>query len=206
MKKSRLASTEMPATVTPIDGTKSGSTRRRSANENASVAMSTASTALRARSRYHRRMYRGENVSIAIWTTSTVTVTTKPVSAAIAPMIAASTVLAVDGEYCQACGSETDSSTRGSSNPSTAPSTPPMNGTSQMLPFRYCLIRKRVLHVISPESLRRPDRGHRPERMKQRGVSPGVDDAVETCTAQGVELGGTDPETTLRPRRDRSMV
>jgi hypothetical protein len=31
-----------------------------------------------------------------------------------------------------------------------------MNGTTQMLPFRYCLIRKRVLHVISAESLQRP--------------------------------------------------
>jgi hypothetical protein len=37
-------------------------------------------------------------VPVAIWTTSTVTVTTNPVSAAIAPTIADSTVLAVDGE------------------------------------------------------------------------------------------------------------
>jgi uncharacterized membrane protein len=77
------------------------------------------------------------------------------VSAAIAPMIAASTVLAVEGEYCHASGNETASSRRGSISPSTAPSTPPRNGTSQMLPFRYCLIRKRVLHVISAESLER---------------------------------------------------
>jgi hypothetical protein len=89
-------------------------------------------------------------VPIAIWTTRTVTVTTKPVSAAIAPMIAASTVRAVEGEYCHASGNETASSRRGSISPSTAPSTPPRNGTSQMLPFRYCLIRKRVLQSFSP--------------------------------------------------------
>lgn len=49
---------------------------------------------------YHSRMYRAENVPVAIWTTSTVTVTTNPVSAAIAPMIADRTVLAVEAEYC----------------------------------------------------------------------------------------------------------
>ena len=32
------------------------------------------------RSRYHRRMYRAEKVPVAIWTTSTLTVMTKPVS------------------------------------------------------------------------------------------------------------------------------
>ena len=37
-------------------------------------------------------------VSVAIWTTSTVTVTTNPVRAAIAPTIADSTVLAVVAE------------------------------------------------------------------------------------------------------------
>ncbi len=51
------------------------------------------------RSRYQSRMYRAEKVPVAIWTTSVVTVTTNPVSAAIAPTIAASTVLAVDAEY-----------------------------------------------------------------------------------------------------------
>jgi NAD(P)-binding Rossmann-like domain len=39
-----------------------------------------------------------ENVLVVIWTTSTVTVTTNPVNAAITPTIADSTVLAVDGE------------------------------------------------------------------------------------------------------------
>ena len=40
-------------------------------------------------------MRRAENVPVAICTTRTVTVTTKPVSAAVAPTIADSTVLAV---------------------------------------------------------------------------------------------------------------
>ena len=40
---------------------------------------------------------RAENVPVAICTTRTVTVTTKPVSAAVAPMIEDRTVLAVDG-------------------------------------------------------------------------------------------------------------
>ena len=50
------------------------------------------------RSRYHSRMYRAENVPVAICTTRTVTVTTNPVSAAAPPTIDASTVLAVDAE------------------------------------------------------------------------------------------------------------
>ena len=41
---------------------------------------------------------RAENVPIAICTTSTVTVTTKPVRAAVAPTIAVRTALAVEGE------------------------------------------------------------------------------------------------------------
>ena len=43
-------------------------------------------------------MYRAENVPVAICTTSTVTVTTNPVSAATPPTIDASTVLAVEDE------------------------------------------------------------------------------------------------------------
>jgi hypothetical protein len=111
------------------------------------------------------------------------------VSAAIAPMIAASTVLAVEGEYCHASGNETASSRRGSISPSTAPSTPPRNGTSQMLPFRYCLIRKRVLHVISAESLERPERGHRPKRMKQRSAQRGPATPTGRCRSTRCSFG-----------------
>ena len=53
---------------------------------------------------------RAENVPVAICTTRTVTVTTKPVSAAVAPMIEDRTVLAVDGEYCHSDGALTCSS------------------------------------------------------------------------------------------------
>ena len=66
--------------------------------------ISRASTAFSIRSRYHRRMYRAENVPVAIWTTSTVTVTTNPVSAAIAPTIADRIVLAVEDEYVHSAG------------------------------------------------------------------------------------------------------
>jgi hypothetical protein len=77
-------------------------------------------------------------------------VTTKPVRAAMAPMIAESTVVAVDGEYCHASGAETEWSRRGSRIPHTAPSTPPAKGISQMLFLTYWRIRKRVLHDIPP--------------------------------------------------------
>jgi len=98
MKTSRLASRRKPATVTPMFGTKSLSTCRRSWNEKASVPIGSASTAFSIRSRYQRRMYLAENVPVAIWTTRTVTVTTNPIRAAVEPTIADSTVLAVDGE------------------------------------------------------------------------------------------------------------
>ena len=100
-------------------------------------------------------MYRGENDPSAVWTTSTATVTTKPVSAAIAPMMAASTVVAVESEYCQFAGTETVSSRRGSNSPSTAPRIPPRNGITQMLLFRYCLIQKRLPHDIAASFARR---------------------------------------------------
>ena len=64
----------------------------------------TASVAFSTRSRYQRRKMRAENVPVAICTTRTVTVTTKPVSAAVAPTIEVSTALAVDGEYCHRDG------------------------------------------------------------------------------------------------------
>ena len=53
------------------------------------------------RSRYQTRIHLAENVPVAIWTTSTVTVTTNPVSAEVEPTIAERTVLAVEVEYVQ---------------------------------------------------------------------------------------------------------
>ena len=46
-------------------------------------------------------MYLAENVPVAICTPRTLTVSAKPVSATIAPTIAASTVVAVEAEYVQ---------------------------------------------------------------------------------------------------------
>ena len=91
---------KIPASVTPRSGTKSSSIRWSTANEKVSVPTRIASVTFSMRSRNQSRIMRAENVPIAIWTTSTVTVTTKPVSAAAAPMIAVSNVLAVEGEYC----------------------------------------------------------------------------------------------------------
>ena len=86
-----------PAVVTPMSGTES-LIRRSSAYENISVPRSVASVAFRTASRYQIRMYRAENVPVAIWTTSTLTVTTNPVSAAVAATTVVSTDSAVPGE------------------------------------------------------------------------------------------------------------
>ncbi len=94
--RSRQTSSSSPAIHVPKLGTKVLVTRRNSAKEKASVPTRDASTALSMRSRYQTRMYLAENEPVAIWTTSTVTVTTKPVKAAVAPTIAESTVLAVE--------------------------------------------------------------------------------------------------------------
>ena len=66
--------------------------------ENASVPMRTASVALRTLSRYQRRMYLAEKVPVAICTTSTLTVTTNPVSPTVAATTVVSTVSAVSAE------------------------------------------------------------------------------------------------------------
>ena len=65
--------------------------------ENTSVPNSTASVALRTLSRYQSRMYRAENVPVAICTTSTLTVTTKPISPTEAPTTVVRAVSAVCG-------------------------------------------------------------------------------------------------------------
>ena len=112
-------------------------------NENASVPTSRASTALSIRSRYQIRMYLAEKVPVAICTTSTVTVTTNPVSAALAPTIVVSNVLAVDDEYVSASGSDRLLSISSMPDPASTPVTPPANGSTHRLPRMYCWMRKR---------------------------------------------------------------
>ena len=81
-------------------------------------------------------MYRAENVPVAICTPRTLTVRAKPVSATIAPTIAASTVVAVEAEYVQYDGTSTMRSRRLPASPRTAPRIPPRSGSAQRLPFR----------------------------------------------------------------------
>jgi hypothetical protein len=90
----------------------------------------------------------GENVPLAICTTSTVTVTTKPVSAATAPTIADRTVLAVDGEYDQFDGTVTCESIAMRTAAPSSPMIAPRAGTTQRLSRRYSRTRKRVAQVI----------------------------------------------------------
>ena len=84
---------------------------------------------------------------VAICTTRTLTVTTKPVSAAVAPTIEARRTLAVDAEYSREPGTETRRAPTGSSNPSRAPVIPPSNGRNQRLPFRYWRVLKSSVHT-----------------------------------------------------------
>ena len=143
-----------PDRVTPMSGTKSSSIRWSTANEKVSVPTRTASVTFRMRSRNHRRMMRAENVPVAICTTSTVTVTTKPVSAAVAPMIAVRTVLAVDGEYCHIDGVPICSSATETTTPRIPPSAAPITGMSQRLSRRLSRRRNRLAQVISLASFR----------------------------------------------------
>jgi hypothetical protein len=103
-RSSMLTAAAAPETVTPMFGTESASTWRSSENEKVSVPTKVASTTFWSRSRYHRRMSRGDSVPVACCTTSTPMVTTKPSSATIAPTSTLSTPVAVEGEYCQAGG------------------------------------------------------------------------------------------------------
>ena len=81
----------------------------------------------------------------AICTTRTLTVSTNPVSAAIAPTIAARSVVAVDWEYCQNEGTFHALSGHVLSSPSTTPTTAPISGSTQRLPVKYCRRRNEVL-------------------------------------------------------------
>ena len=88
----------MPAIVTPRSGTGPDATWPSSTNENANVAVNEASTNFCRRSRYHRRMNRGDNVPVAICTTSTPIVTTRPIRPTMAATTADRTALAVEAE------------------------------------------------------------------------------------------------------------
>ena len=94
--RTRPAASRKPAIDTPRLGTAS-SIRRISVYENTSVPINTASVALRTLSRYQSRMYRAENVPVAICTTSTLTVTTNPINPTEAPATVVSAVKAVCG-------------------------------------------------------------------------------------------------------------
>jgi hypothetical protein len=74
---------------------------------------------------------------------------TKPVSAAVAPMIEDSTVLAVDGEYCHKTGAPMYSSATETTTPRIPPSTAPARGMTQRLSSRLLRRRNRPAQVIS---------------------------------------------------------
>jgi len=76
------------------------------------------------------------------------TVTTNPVSAAVAPTMAERTVLAVDGDYCQYDGTSTARSVSSSPEPRIAPSTAPASGITHRLPRTYSRALNRVAHVM----------------------------------------------------------
>src|SRR5262245_44828744 len=65
----------------------------------------------------------------------------------MAPTIAASTVVAVDGEYCQYDGTATLRSSTRPTVPSATPRTPPSSGSTQRLPLSCSRTRKRVAQV-----------------------------------------------------------
>src|SRR5215213_2669167 len=106
---------------------------RSSENENANVAVNDARTSFWRRSRYHRRMNRGDSVPVAICTTRTPIVTTSPTSPIIAPDTVDSVLLAVDVEYAQLAGSETRPSAQRSARASSSPASAPTTGTAQRL-------------------------------------------------------------------------
>ncbi len=75
--------------------------------------------------------------------------TTKPVSAAVAPTIAARTLVAVEGEYRQSEGSDSDSSICTVNVPKATPASAPSSGRAQRLSLRDRRTRKTVLHTAS---------------------------------------------------------
>jgi hypothetical protein len=112
------------------------------------VPVNVARTSFCSRSRYHRRMKRGDSVPVAICTTRTPMVTTNPSRPTIAPMTTLSTPVAVAAEYRQASGTCTVRSSQSVSSPSTGPRTAPRNGTIHRLPLSRWRARKTNPQVI----------------------------------------------------------
>src|SRR4051812_7909939 len=125
--------TATPARVTPRLGTESAPTSLSNAKANVKVAVNDARTTFWRRSRYHSRMNRGESVLVAIWTTSTPMVTTRPTRPIIAPATADSTPAAVDGEYDHAPENVIWSSSHRSKPARASPATVPATGTTHRL-------------------------------------------------------------------------
>ena len=87
---------------------------------------------------------------MAIWTTSTLTVTTKPVRPTADATIVVSTVCAVSAEYPQPVG---DSSRVWKCTATAATATPrraASSGSTQRLPRMLWRARKRRLHITGP--------------------------------------------------------
>ena len=114
---------------------------------------------------------------MAIWTTSVVTVTTNPVSAAVAPTIAASTAVAVEAEYWNSAETWTRLSIRMSTEPSTAPSTAPASGSTQRESLTYRRARKTLRQLMAE---RRPvSSAHIAAYRSTHGQQLGVGAALE---------------------------
>lgn len=132
-RRIRSAATASPTRVMPRSGTESDSTWRSRAKAKVNVAVKAARTSFCSRSRYHSRMKRGDSVPVAICTTSTPIVTTKPISPIIAAAAADNTAFAVFSEYDHSGGKVIRPSSHRSTSVSTAPTTPPISGTTHRL-------------------------------------------------------------------------
>jgi hypothetical protein len=91
---------------------------------------------------------------VEVCTSRTVTVTTKPTSPIIAPRIAESTDVAVDGVKVSSAGMSTLASA--APHASAPPASAPSSGTSHRLWQTLSRHRKRVARVMSRAPLRRP--------------------------------------------------
>ena len=162
--------TSAPATVTPMSGTESLSTRRRSERE-------------RQRADQHREQQLEQAVAvpepacIEPRTCSapsarrrTLTVSTNRVSAAIAPTIAARALSRSTG-YCQKDGTFHALSGHALSSPSTTPTTAPISGSTQRLPVKYCRRRNECSRTgVASRGVPRPPTAEpsRPARARRR--------------------------------------
>jgi hypothetical protein len=152
------------------------------------VPVKVARTSFCRRSRYHRRMKRGDSVPVAICTTRTPMVTTNPSRPTIAPITTLSTPVAVAAEYRQASGTCTVRSSQSVSSPSTGPRTAPRNGTIHRLPLSRWRARKTNPQVIvAPAGPLRTGRALAPRRhlgLARRPVPP----CLGTCPGGGPGL------------------